>query len=158
MGRIYGEFCSGRVAIGLLLIRLIFGAGLMMHGLSKISKPFNWMDKPGKISDIPGWMQAIAAVSEFGGGAALLVGLLTPLACLGIAGTMLGAYFISHKGDPWVAPGKPNFELAGVYFTVAVALLFTGPGMLSFDSLLFGGQKRLSAERLARMNGKRQEK
>ena len=142
MQRFFGRFVDGPAALGLLILRVVFGAGLMMHGWSKIHAPFNWMDKPGSPSATPGFMQALAALGEFGGGAGILFGLLTPVACLGVLFTMFGAWWIAHRGDPWIAPGKPTSELASLYFTVALTLILTGPGAYALDALIWGRKKR----------------
>lgn len=93
---------SGDVA--LLLIRLVTGAGMMLHGWAKIQNPFSWM---GPDAFAPGVFQALAAVSEFGGGLAWVLGLLTPLASLGMACTMVVAVYMHAimRGDPFVASG-----------------------------------------------------
>lgn len=143
MQRILGDFLGGRAAVGLLVLRVVVGLGLMMHGWNKIQNPFGWMNKPGAPSDIPGFMQALAALGEFGGGLGLIVGLLTPLAALGVIFTMLGAYFISHQGDPWIKPGaKGTWELASLYFIMALTILLTGPGRYSLDAIIFGKKRR----------------
>src|SRR6476660_9665973 len=98
--RLYGSFLGGRAAIALLALRLVVGTAFMMHGWGKIQHPFGWMppDAP-----VPAVLQALAALSEFGGGLAWIVGLLTPLACLGILGTMSVALrFHISRGDPFV--------------------------------------------------------
>lgn len=137
--RLFGPFVVGRAALGLLVIRLVFGAALALHGLPKIQKPFSWMPPE---SPVPGFLQALAALSEFGGGLALIVGLLTPLACLGILCTMATAYYLVHlpAQNPFVSnnPTQPAFELAAAFFAVALGLLISGPGVLSLDALLFG--------------------
>lgn len=131
----FPHFVGGPGAVGLLVLRFVFGLGMMYHGADKIKQPFGWM---GPKSDIPGIFQAAAALSEFGGGAALIFGLLTPLAALGIAATMLVAYFKAHFGDPFVAKGGGrSFELAALYFSAAFMLLTLGPGKLSLDFPLF---------------------
>ncbi len=89
--KVFGEFIGGRVAFSFLLLRLFAGSALMMHGWGKIQAPFNWMDK--MPNHPPAILQALAALSEFGGGLALILGLLTPLACLGIACTMGCCHF-----------------------------------------------------------------
>lgn len=137
--KFFGPFAPGRPALGLLIIRFAFGLGLMLHGWPKFQNPFHWMDKmPGAP---PAIMQFLAALSEFGGGLAMILGLLTPLACLGIAATMLVAMFTVHvpKGQPYVAAGGgPSWELAGHYLAAALGLLISGPGALSLDAMLFG--------------------
>lgn len=139
--RLWPNFLDGMPAVGLLLLRVVSGVALMIHGWGKIQNPFGWMDKPNAPSAIPDILQALAALGEFAGGAGLVVGLLTPFAALGVIATMLGAYFVVHKGDPWINPGGSSFELASVYFLIAATLLFTGPGKLSLDALLFSKNK-----------------
>ncbi len=147
MRRIYPEFVDFPGAAALLFLRLVAGSALMFHGWPKIQKPFEWM---GSDSWAPGILQALAAVSEFGGGLALVLGLLAPIACLSILCTMGTATTMVHmaKGDPFVAPRGwegGSYELALVYFWVALAIMLIGPGKLSLDYLLFGRKKLLPA-------------
>lgn len=124
--------------LALLLLRLVVGLAFMLHGWGKILNPFGWMGPEGFA---PGFLQALAALSEFGGGLALILGLLTPLACLGIGSTMAVA-FSTHafmRGDPFVSmTGGPASELAAVYFCIAMLLLAMGPGRFSLDRMIFG--------------------
>src|SRR5256885_2344815 len=94
---LFGHFVKGRGALGLLVLRVVFGYAFILHGLGKVQKdPFGWMNMPDAPSPIPGILQAAAAFSEVGGGALLIVGFLTPLASLALAGTMVGALMIVH--------------------------------------------------------------
>ncbi len=139
---------SARVSTGLLLLRLVVGLAFMFHGYTKIQHPLGWM---GPNATIPGVFQALAAVSEFGGGLAWMLGVLTPLASFGLACTMSVAVwmtatvfhlpFVSHKGGG-------ACELPATYLCVALLLLLAGPGRFSLDRVLFGerGAKALAAE------------
>ena len=140
MQRIFGEFVGGRVATGLLILRVLMGAALMLHGWGKILNPFHWNDSAKQPA--PAILQALVALGEFGGGLGLVVGCLTPLAALGVIITMLGIWFKVHRGDPWVNPGGKSFETASVFFITALTLLFTGPGRYSLDAILFGKKRR----------------
>lgn len=127
--------------LALLLIRLVGGVGLMLHGWTKIQNPFGWMGPDGFA---PGFLQALAALSEFGGGLAWVLGLLVPLSSLGIAATMAVAvwYHAVLRGDPFVAVGgNPSYELAAVYLCVALLLAAVGPGRMSSDRFLFGSRR-----------------
>ena len=144
MHRLFPTFVTGRGAVGLLMLRLVTGAAFMLHGWPKIQNPFGWMDQP-NVASPPGILQALAAFSEFGGGLALILGLLTPLAALGIACTMVGALAMVHLplGDPFVGTsGKPSFEWALGYLANVILLFLIGPGVLSLDSLLFDSTRR----------------
>ncbi|MBA2481559.1 MAG: DoxX family protein [Planctomycetes bacterium] len=123
---------SYRISIGLLAVRLVIGVAFMLHGWGKIQQPMSWM---GPDATIPGILQACAAVAEFGGGALWILGLLTPLASLGILVTMAVA-MLTHikRGDPFVGHGV-SYEPAFAYLSVALLLLFAGPGRFSLDAL-----------------------
>lgn len=122
----------------LMMLRVVGGAAFMVHGWGKIQNPFGWM---GPDSGIPGILQALAALSEFGGGLAWVLGLLVPLASLGVAFTMAVAVY-SHAvlwSHPFVASGGgPAYELALIYLCISLVLMAIGPGRLSLDRLLFG--------------------
>lgn len=131
---LFPEPIRGRAAVGLLLLRLYAGLALMQHGKGKIANPFHWMD--GAPSHPPGFLQALAALSEFGGGLALVLGLLTPVACFGIACTMaFAAYMHISRGDPFVGRGA-SFEPALGYLVTAVLLALAGPGAYSLDAVI----------------------
>jgi putative oxidoreductase len=124
----------------LLLLRFVAGLAFMIHGWGKIQNPFGWM---GPDAPVPGIFQALAAVSEFGGGLAWIIGLLFPLASLGVAFTMgVAASFHAFVwGDPFVAKGGGGaYELALVYFCLSVLFLAIGPGRFSIDRTVFGGR------------------
>jgi putative oxidoreductase len=139
MGRwLYPYSFNAQTSAGLFLLRVVVGAAFILHGWPKIQSPFGWMpaDAP-----IPGFLQFLAALSEFGGGIALILGLLTRIAALGLAATMAVAAGMVHipSGHPFVAwkPGSPSWELAAVYFACAVLFLLAGPGRISADAQLF---------------------
>ncbi len=129
-------------ALGLLILRLVVGLTLAGHGAQKL---FGWWGGPG----MDGWTQIVqrlrirparpwawvAALAEFGGGIFLALGLLTPLAALAIAGSMLVAIVTVHlvKGF-WVAKGGYEFNLTLLAAVIALAL--TGPGTYSLDQAL----------------------
>ena len=124
----------------LLLLRVVAGAAFMFHGWMKIQNPFGWMGPEGFA---PAPLQALAAVSEFGGGLGWILGLLTPLASLGILCTMTVAAstHLLMRGDPFVsATGGPAAEQASVYFAIALLLIAIGPGRYSADRVIFGSR------------------
>jgi putative oxidoreductase len=136
----YGPFAGNRASIGLLALRIVMGAAFIVHGFPKIQAPFSWM---GPDASIPGFLQALAALAEFGGGMALIVGLFTPLASLGLIVTMLVALgtVLIPNGVPFVAKnGGPSSELAFVFLAASVLFLTVGPGRISLDALFFGGE------------------
>ena len=133
---------NNRLSTGLLILRVIAGLAFMFHGYGKIQHPFNWM---GPDASVPGILQALAAVSEFGGGLAWILGVLTPLASFGMACTMVVAVWLHafKLNDPFVAkgPGGGSYELASVYLSLSILFLLAGPGRFSLDRLLFGEKR-----------------
>jgi putative oxidoreductase len=137
---VYPPFATGRTAVGLLALRVLAGTAMAFHGWPKIQDPLHWRDKA---ADPPHEiLQLLAAISEFVGGIGLAVGLLTPLCCLGILATM-GFALEMHlgRGDAFVKPGKPSWELAAIHATISFAVLLAGPGRWSADFFLLGRRR-----------------
>ncbi|WP_419994054.1 DoxX family protein [Streptomyces boninensis] len=122
--------------IGLLLVRVVFGLMLAGHGTQKL---FGWFGGAGLEAEAaemagdgyePGKLFAVVAgCSETGGGLLFAVGLLTPLGCAAIVGTMINA--IATELDAGLYQG---YELALTYLTAAAAVAFLGPGRLALDA------------------------
>jgi putative oxidoreductase len=157
MQRLFSYFMTGPGAVGLLFLRVVVGAAFMLHGWDKIQHPFSWMDSPGKPpSTMPDILQALAALSEFGGGLAIIVGFLTPIAAFGIACTMIVAMLMVSFPNHWQfvvgnMPGKPfvpSYELNLVFLAIMVVLMFVGPGIFSLDALFFNKNRKVPDERL----------
>src|SRR5260370_14131437 len=130
------------IAFGLLILRLVIGLTLAAHGAQKL---FGWFGGPGmsrwtesvkrlRIRPPQPWAW-VAALSEFGGGLLLALGLLSPLGSLAIVGAMLVAIATVHlsKGF-WVSKGGFEFNLSLI--AGAAPLAFTGPGSYSLDKAL----------------------
>jgi putative oxidoreductase len=140
-GCLYPELLGPRASAGLLPLRVAMGLAFVFHGWPKIQNALGWM---GAEAPVPGFLQALAAVAEFGGGIALALGLLTRVAAVGILCVMITALATVHipHGDPFVGkPGQHSAEPATVYLCCAVLFLVIGPGRFSLDALLFGRPK-----------------
>ena len=118
-------------SLGLLALRLVMGAAFIGHGWGKIQSPASWMGDA-----VPGFLQVLAAIFEFGGGILLILGLLTPLAAFGIFCVMTGALFLNHfpNNDPFIG----GYELPLTFLAAALLYLLAGPGRFSADYALFG--------------------
>ena len=130
-------------SVALLVLRLIAGISFVIHGWGKIQAPFNWLPINAPIS-IPSIFQFLAAVSEFVGGIAWILGALTPLASFGMGITMLVAAYIHINifKDPFVnLSGGTSYEPALGYFAISLVLLAVGPGKFSLDKLIFSERK-----------------
>jgi putative oxidoreductase len=129
------------MSIGLLILRLVVGGLFVGHGTQKL---FGWFGGHGpegtgqffsQIGYAPGKPMAyVAGISEAGGGALLMLGFLTPLACAAVVGVMVGTLAVHLPKGLWNTNG--GYELPLVYSAAAVALGFTGPGRASIDAAL----------------------
>jgi putative oxidoreductase len=128
---------QGSGAFGLLLFRLAIGSGFLLHGRRKLKHPTNWMQLEGTPPGPPA-VQCLAALVEFGSGIGCLLGLLSPLAAIGMLMIMSGAALKVHipNHSPFVdSPGKPSAESCILYTAAAILLLCIGPGKYSLDQL-----------------------
>lgn len=131
------------VSVGLLLLRLVIGIAFIGHGAQKL---FGWFGGYGP-KGTGGWMESIgirpgvamavaAGIMELVGGVLFTAGLLTPVAAVLIAVTMLGAIIKVHAPNGfWSTSNGIEFPLTVLVVAVAVAL--TGPGSISLDALFF---------------------
>ncbi len=125
------------IDIVLLILRLVVGFAFTQYGLMKIQNPFGWM---GPESTVPGVFQALAALSEFGGGIALILGFLTRLAALGIGFTMVVAIYFHMIvfGDPFINPtGGGSYGPAVTYLLFSILFFVAGAGRFSIDKYVF---------------------
>jgi putative oxidoreductase len=130
------------VNLGLLILRLVVGLLFVGHGAQKLFGVWGGHGLKGTagffagIGLKPGHVHATAAaVMEFGGGALLALGLVTPVASLVLIAVMTAAVISVHfsKGL-WVTDGGYEYNL--VLASVALALAATGPGAWSLDNAL----------------------
>ncbi|AIQ76982.1 MULTISPECIES: DoxX family protein [Paenibacillus] len=131
------------ISVGLLLMRLVIGLAFIGHGAQKL---FGWFGGYGP-KGTGGWMESIgikpgvtmailAGIMELVGGFMFAAGLLTPVAAVLIAATMLGAIVKVHAPNGfWSTSNGIEFPLTVLVFAVGVAL--TGPGSISLDALFF---------------------
>jgi len=139
MRRLYPPFVGGWRGIGLLFLRIVTGTAFILHGWQKIESPFHWMDKFPNAP--PAFLQGMAVLAEVGGGIALILGLLTPIATFLIACDMGYALAFVHlpHGDPFISAtaGGPSYERALVYLAISIAVMLVGPGRFALDTMLF---------------------
>ncbi len=132
--------------VGTLLLRLGLAFICLSHGAVKVLyNPFAWSGTAG----LPGFVQFAVAWGEIVLGLALLVGLLTRAAAVGVALIQVGAILLetgqrgfTHLGDlSKDAPGFSGAMTAGWEYNfalicMALAVFFLGGGFCSLDRLL----------------------
>jgi len=129
------------MSIGFFILRMIVGALFVGHGTQKL---FGWFGGHGlegtgkmfeKIGYTPGRPMAyLGGMTEAGGGALLMLGFLTPLACAAIVGMMVGTLPVHVRNGLWNQNG--GYELPLVYATCAAVIAYAGPGRASIDAAI----------------------
>jgi putative oxidoreductase len=137
--RITAPASPRQLDLGIAILRVVTGIIFTAHGAQKlfvfgfggVAGAFGQMGVP-----MAGVVGPLVALIEFFGGLALIVGLLTRLASLGVAAVMLGAISLVHLSAGFFAPQGFEFPLA--LLGAALTLLLTGAGRYSLDAVLAG--------------------
>ncbi|GAV23891.1 DoxX family protein [Carboxydothermus pertinax] len=128
-----------------LILRLGLGIVFFAHGAQKLLGWFGgygWAGTIGfftKTLGIPAFLAAIAILTEFFGGIALIFGLFTRLAALGLAITMLVAALKVHLANGFFLDLKgpaDGIEYVFVLFMLALYFVVKGAGQISLDYLI----------------------
>ncbi|OMP66023.1 DoxX family protein [Domibacillus epiphyticus] len=128
---------------GLLLIRLVIGLTFVGHGAQKL---FGWFGGYG-LKGTGGWFDSIgmkpgvkiafiAGFTELAGGALFALGLLTPLAGVLIAATMVIAIVKVHGANGFWST-QNGYEYNVILIAAAIGIAMTGPGQFALDALIF---------------------
>ena len=125
---------------GMLILRLVVGTVMVFHGTEKL---FGWWGGEGLSGATqfferqgfrpPALMAAVAGTTETAAGILLGVGLLTPLACLMLIGTLVNVVALHVRNG--LSRRNNGFEYELVLLASTVAVLFTGAGTWSVDRL-----------------------
>lgn len=129
---------ASRLSLGLAVLRVAVGAVFLMHGAQKLftfgiagtTGAFAQMGAP-----LPEITAPLIAVLELAGGAALILGLLTPLVAALLALDMLVATVLVHLPAGFFA-ADGGYELTLTLFAASLALALTGPGAYALDTLV----------------------
>jgi putative oxidoreductase len=118
--------------IGHLLLRLVIAAIFLYHGTQKWAL---WSAQPEGMSSGLLTIMKILSIAEPLGAVALILGLWTRLASLGLAIIMIGAIYMKAVvwGMGFATPQGPGWEFDLIILAGCIALLFEGAGKYSVD-------------------------
>ena len=140
---------EGAMDLALLCIRLVLGAIFIVHGGQKLFGPA-FMGGEGMTAftafvqslqvPAPQAMAYTAAVSEFGGGILVVLGLFARIGGLAIAGVMIVAIVKVHLKHFLLKNNGMEYPLA--LLSMALAIAIAGEGRLSLGFLAFRGKQQ----------------
>ncbi len=127
------------VDIALMILRAGLGMMIFVHGFNKafrggkLAGTGRWFESMGMR---PGRVHAtLAAGSEMGVGALLVVGLITPVAAAGLIGLMVVAFWTVHRDKGFMITGE-GWEYVALIAVMSLVSAVLGPGDISLDAAL----------------------
>ena len=120
-----------------LIGRLVLGAVMLAHGWGKVIPHGSLYNFAHFVSHLglPYWLGYVAAFTEFFGGIALILGLLTPVVAVAVAIEMAVAILKVHLRHGLTGPQGFEFPLS--LMALAILLLAEGPGYMALDQAVF---------------------
>jgi putative oxidoreductase len=134
---LFGPATPRQLALGIALVRIITGILFIAHGYQKLfvfgiagaTAGFTQMGVPAPTITAPA-----VTILELLGGIALVLGLLTRIAALGLVIDMLGAIFLVHLKNGFFLPNGVEFALT--LLVTSLALVIAGAGAFSIDEAI----------------------
>lgn len=132
------------VDLGLLIVRLACALPALYHGSGIL---FGAFGGPGpqafaKYQHAPTVVGYLVGLAQFGGGLAILLGVLQRIGSVCVIVVMIGAIYLVHLPHGYNI-GNGGMEFALTVLLIAFALLFSGPGKYSPRGILPGALKNL---------------
>lgn len=122
--RLFSTFPGGKPGIGLLLLRAAVGVTVIAAGVVYLSAASG------------SFLCMVLGLALTTGGAALVIGFLTPLAAVLVGLGFLGIAFSWFPAPDWGLHDTRAIAVGMIVTTIAIGLL--GPGTFSLDGRLFG--------------------
>jgi len=133
------DFFNRLQPFALLVLRLVLGAIMIAHGYHKVFGGFHHhMEMVGSLG-LPSWLAYLSAGTEFFGGIALILGLLTRCVSIAILIEMAVAIWKVHFKNGLTGAGGFEFPLACA--AIAFALVCFGGGPWSAGLVRSGGSR-----------------
>lgn len=139
-----GSLSSGQINFALLLVRFGCGIVFIYHGAGIL---FGAFGGPGPVAfasgmHAPAIVGYLVGLAQFGGGLAVLTGILTRVGAACVAIVMIGAILMVHWPHGYnIAKGGMEYALTQLF--LALALLVAGAGDYSLGALLPAALRKL---------------
>ena len=124
---------SAGVDAALLILRVVLGLLILLHGVSKLPPPPEFLTSALAQRGLPTFIAYGVYLGEIVGPVLIIIGVWTRLGALLIVANMIVAVLIAHAGDllQLNKQGGYELELQAMYLFTAVALALTGAGRYS---------------------------
>jgi putative oxidoreductase len=119
--------------IGKLLLRVVLGALILLHGVAKIAAGPGFVIQTATGAGLPAAIGYLVYLGEVAAPILLILGIWSRLAALFIAGNMLFAVYLVHMKQIFTLNDQGGWalELQGMFFIAAVSLICLGAGRFS---------------------------
>ena len=124
---------SAGVDVALLILRVVLGLLILLHGDNKLPPPPEFLITALSARWLPSVLAYGVYLGEIVGPILIIVGIWTRLGALLIVANMIVAVLVAHTGDLFHInkQGGYQLELQAMYLFTAVALTLTGAGRYS---------------------------
>jgi putative oxidoreductase len=135
---------AGQASIALLIVRIATALPFLYHGSAILFGAFGGPGPHGfaELMHAPDLIGYLVGLAQFGGGLAILTGILIRVGALCVIVVMLGAIFLVHLANGFDVT-KGGAEYALTLFLTALALLIAGGGSYSLASVLPEGLRKV---------------
>lgn len=124
---------SAGVDAALLILRVVLGVLILLHGVSKLPPPPEFLISGLAQAGLPGVLAYGVYLGEIVGPLLIIIGVWTRLGALLIVVNMIVAVLMAHTGDLFHLNKEGGYalELQAMFLFTAVALTLTGAGRFS---------------------------
>jgi putative oxidoreductase len=121
--------------LGRLLLRIILGVGILLHGIAKIQGGIDGIVQGVIALGLPGFIGYGVYIGEIVAPVLLILGFYSRIGAVLIAINMVFAIAIAHRPDLFKLGehGGWALELQGMYLVTAIALALMGPGRFGIN-------------------------
>ena len=121
------------VDAALLILRVVLGLLILLHGVSKLPPPPEFLASALSERGLPAFVAYGVYLGEIVGPILIIVGIWTRVGAVLIVANMVVAVLAAHMGDLFSVNKQGGYalELQAMYLFTAVALALTGAGRYS---------------------------